>query len=122
MGYRVSIINAREKIPIIDYHLTRAIHHDAGALIALLLSVEHNQTLPKFAYFYGDNAYFTSGNVSRLEFYEKGCQSPLKRGEWQEPEQPTECQEKIAYSLKGRVYIRDYGRELLFWAYSGSGD
>ena len=73
VGYRATIINGDEKMPILDYHLTPANRHDANAFIPLLLSMEKHETLPRVGALYGDNAYFTTENKAWFEFYEKSC-------------------------------------------------
>ena len=73
VGYRATIINGGERMPIIDYHLTPANRHDAGAFVPLLLSMEVHEMLPLVGAFYGDNAYFTTENRAWLEFHEKCC-------------------------------------------------
>jgi len=74
VGYRATILIGRERMPILDYHLTPANHHDSGTFFPLLLSMEQHHTLPDIGAFYGDNAYFTHENREWLEFYEKKCE------------------------------------------------
>ena len=73
VGYRATIINGGEKMPILDYHLTPANQHDSGALLPLLLSMEEHELLHRIGDFYGDNAYFTIRIRRWLEFFEKRC-------------------------------------------------
>jgi len=71
VGYRATIINAGDNMPIIDYHVTPANRHDASALVPILLSMEEHETLSCAGDFYGDNAYFTANNRRWLSFYGK---------------------------------------------------
>jgi len=94
IGYRATIINGGEKMPILDYHLTPANQHDAGALIPLLLSIEEYEVLPRIGAFYGDNAYFTIKNRRRLEFFEKRCEIHSKEETGKHPKNRRSAKKK----------------------------
>lgn len=60
-------------MPILDYHVTPANQHNAGALVPILLSMEEHETLSGIGKFYGNNAYFTVKNQQWLSFFGKPC-------------------------------------------------
>lgn len=94
VGYRVTIVNFGEHMPIIDYHLTPANRHDAHAVVPLLLSMEHHEALPKIEDFYGDNAYFTEKNKRWLEFYGKTCRFHSKEETGKHPKEHRSARKK----------------------------
>lgn len=79
---------------ILDYHITPANRHDAGALISLLLSMEEHDTLSRVSDFYGDNAYFTASNRNWLSFYEKNCKFHSKEETGKHPKKPQSARKK----------------------------
>ena len=94
VGYRATIINGGERMPIIDYYLTPANRHDAGAFVPLLLSMEKHDTLPRIGDFYGDNAYFTAKNRAWLEYFEKGCKLHSKEETGKNPKNRRSAKKK----------------------------
>lgn len=94
VGYRATIIIGGERMPIIDYHLTPANRHDAGAFVPLLLSMEEQDTLPRVGAFYGDNAYFTAENRAWLEFFEKSCKLHSKEETGKAPKNQRSAKKK----------------------------
>ena len=94
VGYRATIINGGENMPIIDYHLTPANRHDSGALVPLLLSMEEYDTLPRIGAFYGDNAYFTALNKEWLEYFDKQCKFHSKEETGKTPKNPRSAKKK----------------------------
>lgn len=94
VGYRVTIINGGERMPILDYHLTPANRHDAGAFVPLLLSLERHDILPKIDDFYGDNAYFTKHNLRWLEYFEKTNMLHSKEETGKHPVKPRSARKK----------------------------
>lgn len=94
IGYRATIINAGENMPILDYYLTPANRHDAGAFVPLLLSMEAHGVLPRIGDFYGDNAYFTIENRQWLDFFEKRCKIHSKEETGKHPKNRRSAKKK----------------------------
>ena len=94
VGYRATIINGGENMPILDYHLTPANQHDVGALLPLLLSMEEHEILSRIGDFYGDNAYFTIRIRRWLEFFEKRCKIHSKEETGKHPKNRRSAKKK----------------------------
>jgi len=94
VGYRATIINVSDKMPILDYHVTPANHHDSGAFIPLLLSMEAHDVLSRIGDFYGDHAYFTMEIRRWLGFFEKRCKIHSKEEAGKHPKNRRSAKKK----------------------------
>jgi hypothetical protein len=94
VGYRATIVTTRDKMAILDYHITPANRHDAGALVPLLLSMENHDMISRVRDFYGDNAYFTANNQKWLAFYEKPCKFHSNEETGKLPKKPRSAKKK----------------------------